>query len=432
MKGRARREVQPSEMPRRGALRLVADHLLAPSCVASVGSEEVKVADAPLHPLLEKAGAHHRANLGYEDWAVATGSPIVEGANPRYGMSTRDNTPLPAVNSFGVSSVLPGYGILPKKVRTASEALECVRRDGAVILTGLTTELSGLEAYKDTALALPKQIFGDELLSVAPPAGVGIRNKEDAEAMMAKYKANWGKPTEVIPPWGPNCAHTDGEAYGDRFPPYLFLLFAHASDEGGENAIVNSQFVVEEMERSGDPHLMETAELLRRVPVDQTQYGAAGATGIPCVSPIVQTLPNGRTMIKMATSSQQVATAKQKAEAKSDEWLAHYVGHSLEERAKWDEEDAPERDQQMIDTWKDAVFSATAHAPRFKVLPGEALIIDNYRGLHVREGYSDMRRSSWRVWMWAEGDCFGEPDTMRDPKVANTRGQLGKGTLIWA
>lgn len=224
-------------------LRSVAGHLVAPRWAAAVGTDVATRA----HPLTEKAGAHRRAGLGYEQWAAATNTPVEEGANENYGMSTRDNTPLPLVNSFGVSSVLPGYGILPKKVRTAAEALECVRRDGAVILTGLTTELSGLEAFKDTALSLPGELFGDELLSVAPPAGVGIRNKEDADEMMARYKQNWGKPVEVIPPWGPNCAHTDGEAYGDRFPPYLFLLFAHASDEGGENAIVSSQFVVEEM-----------------------------------------------------------------------------------------------------------------------------------------------------------------------------------------
>ena len=72
-------------------------------------------------------------------------------------------------------------------------------------------------------------------------------------------------------------------------------------------------------------------------------------------------------------------------------------------RQLWDEEDAPERDQKMIDTFKDAVFAATAHAPRFKILPGEALLIDNYTALHVREGYVDMNRRAWRVWMWAEG-----------------------------
>ena len=31
----------------------------------------------------------------------------------------------------------------------------------------------------------------------------------------------------------------------------------------------------------------------------------------------------------------------------------------------------------MIATYKDVAFSASAHAPRFKVLAGEALIVDN-------------------------------------------------------
>jgi hypothetical protein len=407
-------------MPRRSkVLRSVAGHLTA------AGETIVETT----HPLAEKLGAHKRSHLPYEDWVVEMGGEPVEGANERYGISTRDNTPLPAVNSFGVSTVIPGYGILPKKVRTPQEAYECVKRDGAVILTGLTTEWSGADAYKDRALDLPEQIFGADWIASAPPAGIGITNRPDADEQIAKYKANWGKPTEAIGPWDPNCAHTDGEAYGDRFPPYLFLLNVHQSAEGGENAIVNSNFVVEEMERSGDPHLVKTAQMLRTVPVDQTQYGANGATGIPCVSPIVQTLPNGRMMVKMATSSQNPATSAQKIEAKNDAWLAESIGHSLEERAKWDETDDLERDQEMIDTFKDAVFAATAHAPRFKILPGEALLVDNYTALHVREGYADMGRRAWRVWMWAEGKCFGGPDELRDPSKANTR---KGGTLLWA
>jgi hypothetical protein len=34
----------------------------------------------------------------------------------------------------------------------------------------------------------------------------------------------------------------------------------------------------------------------------------------------------------------------------------------------------------MISAYKDAMFGATAHAPRFKVQRGEALIVDNHRG----------------------------------------------------
>ena len=67
---------------------------------------------------------------------------------------------------------------------------------------------------------------------VPPPASGGLAGKDNAAEMRAFYTENWGKPVAAIPPWGPNCAHTDGEAYGDRFPPYLFLLFAHQDQDG--------------------------------------------------------------------------------------------------------------------------------------------------------------------------------------------------------
>ena len=358
-------------MPRAGrptrVLRALAQH------VAATAAELPPAAAPPVgvgeHPLSAKRGAH----------LVARTDVTEPDAHPHSAISTRDNTPVPLVNSFGVSSVLPGYGVLPKKVTTAAEAAECVRRDGACILTGVQTALSGLDAFKDAALDLPGQLFGERLIATAPPASVGLAGKDNAAEMRAFYTENWGKPVAAIPPWGPNCAHTDGEAYGDRFPPYLFLLFAHQSAEGGENAIVSSQFVVEEMARSGDAELERAAALLRTVPVEQTQHGEGGASGIDCVSPIVQTLPGGRTMIKVATSSQIPATAAQKREAKTAPPMVSEtvpVGAALAERAGWDEEEAEERDQWLIDAWKDAVFAATAHAPRFKVLPGEALLVD--------------------------------------------------------
>lgn len=40
---------------------------------------------------------------------------------------------------------------------------------------------------------------------------------------------------------------------------------------------------------------------------------------------------------------------------------------------------------------------------------GEALLMDNYRAMHVREGYTDLDRRSWRIFLWTEGDCFGAP-----------------------
>lgn len=346
------------------------------------------------------------------------------GADPRYGVSTRDNTPLPPIGAYGVSYVVPGCGILPRKVHTVAEAVERLRCDGAVILTGLQTHLDGLEAYRDAAEALPMQLFGKQLLASAPPVSVGVPGKDNADELRAFYAKHWGRPVVAIPPWEPNCCHTDGEAYGDHFPPYFFLLFAHTCDGGGENAIVSSRYVVETMER--DPQLADLARRLRTVPVDQTQYGANGANGVPCVSPIVQELPGGRLMVKMATRGQRPASGAQKREAKTMAGAA-LVGTAA--RAAWDEADDPSRDQEMIDAYKDAMFAATQHAPRFKMLPGEALLVDNYETLHVREPYVDLQRRSWRVWCWAEGACYGAPDFMRKPTNARpvSMGEPKKG-----
>ena len=103
------------------------------------------------------------------------------------------------------------------------------------------------------------------------------------------------------------------------------------------------------------------------------------------------------------------ATAKQK-QAACQNGIGTFA--PVEARALWDQDDAPQRDQEMITIYKDAIISATQHAPRFKVLPGEALLMDNHRVMHVREGYADLDRRSWRVFMWAEGDCYGVPQEL--------------------
>ena len=117
-------------------------------------------------------------------------------------------------------------------------------------------------------------------------------------------------------------------------------------------------------------------------------------------------------MVKMATRSQRPATGEQKRTAKG--LVAEEVVGTVQ-RAAWDESDDFERDQSMIDAFKDAMFAATQQAPRFKMMRGEALIVDNYQTLHVREPYVDLQRRSWRVWCWVDGKCYGAPDFLRQP-----------------
>ena len=240
-------------------LPAIARHLTGgPQPVATAAATAVE-------PSLDLTGGALRAHRGsYErsGQGVAAGAIGWEGKGKMgstYQLSTRDNTPVPPTNTFGVSSVIPGLGILPKKVRTMAEAAECVRRDGAVILTGLPTAMElPEEAYFDAALSLPKDLFGDSLIAATPPVAVGIRHKQDAAEMKEFYSQHWGEEiATALPPWEPNCPHTDGEAYGDRFPPYLFLLFGHQSEDGGENALVDSYGVVDAM--ANDPALGEQA-----------------------------------------------------------------------------------------------------------------------------------------------------------------------------
>ena len=150
-------------------LARVAQHLAAHS---AAGEEEAAA-------LRSRAGAYERSGQA-EGKSIGAGLGAFGSAVSSYQMSTRDNTPLPEPNSFGVSSVIPGLGVLPRKVRTAAEAAECVRRDGAVILTGLD-EAGG--DYWDAAAELPEQLFGGSLLAATPPVSVGIRHKNNAEEM---------------------------------------------------------------------------------------------------------------------------------------------------------------------------------------------------------------------------------------------------------
>lgn len=101
----------------------------------------------------------------------------------------------------------------------------------------------------------------------------------------------------------------------------------------------------------------------------------------------------------MLTSQQRPATAEQKLRSKTLDPIG---------REGWDATEDFEADRRMIDAFKDAVFGATAHAPRFRVGAGESLILDNYRALHLREPYLDLDRRGWRREVYVKGRCAGE------------------------
>lgn len=74
------------------------------------------------------------------------------------------------------------------------------------------------------------------------------------------------------------------------------------------------------------------------------------------------------------------------------------AGHTQEEIEQ------AQKVQEVLNAVDAAVQQEAAVAPRFKLSKGEALLLDNYRMLHGREGYhGETLRKLWRVWIWSTG-----------------------------
>lgn len=243
-----------------------------------------------------------------------------------------------------------GLGIDPQITHSTAEALHLVRRDGAVIFepVGNTAE---------DAVGLGHTIFGDAVQSIPEAARVFVGGEMD------RYE----QPDHHLP----LKPHTDGFAYGDLFPDYIMLTCVNASPVGGESFLVDGYAVLDQL-AADDPALVKDLE---SVVVDQTEEDMQVSQ-----SPIVQYNAAGRILLRRNFSQCPLPTSQQ-----------------------------PEKDQAMIDTWVNAVDAAGDVVPRFKVEPGQALIIDNYRMLHAREGYEDLSRMMWRVWVWTN-EALGLPD----------------------
>lgn len=237
-------------------------------------------------------------------------------------------------------------GIMPRRTEDPEEVFALVREDGAAIL-------SSLRADEQTASRLPSLVFGSALREVADVAQVletGAPTKRPS-ALDRTVRLD---------------AHTDGFSYGDAYPDHFFLLCAATTHEGGESFLVDGYAVLDALAAIGGNDTLVSA--LGSVPVDQTEPDKRAA-----VSPIVQTARDGRRMLRRFPFQRPARGSTDRA-----------------------------ADQEMIDVWRDAVAAASELAPRFKLMAGDAIAVDNYRCLHGREPYTDGQRKMWRVWCWTE------------------------------
>jgi hypothetical protein len=230
-------------------------------------------------------------------------------------------------------------GIVPSRTSDPVEAAALVADRGAAILLGC----GGSEAE---ARGVAERVWHDQVVAVPEPAAV----REGGDQDRKKYGSN-----ERLD------LHTDGFAYGDKAPDVMALACVQDGTSGGESFLADGYALLEHMDRG-------LRSFLLQVPVDQTEPGAHET-----IAPIVLTLPSGRRAVRQPLYAEPAPGS-----------------------------DYPERDALQVARWKDLTAGLSASVPRFRLAPGEVLLVDNYRVLHGRDPYEG-ERFLWRVWAWTTG-----------------------------
>ena len=243
--------------------------------------------------------------------------------------------------------------VKPKTAQSLDQARVLLAQDGAVIVNGIGPN-------DEDARALAFDLF-DDVLAVPPAARVFDGGEMDNKGPGIDHTTRL-------------AAHTDGFGYGDFYPDYILLDCVNASENGGESFLIDGYAVLDAL--GNEEQTGWVPDAMMKVAVNQTEAGMQHS-----VSPIVQHTEAGRVMVRK----------------------------TLDQRAAADSEH-PDRDNEMVRLWRETAEAAVAQAPRFKLGPGQALVIDNYRMLHGRDAYTDLGRLMWRVWVWTSASKAGPPD----------------------
>ena len=114
---------------------------------------------------------------------------------------------------------LAACGVELTVVRNIAEVHPLLKRDGAAVI-------EGPECGEEATRALARQIFAEQTLAIPDAARVF----EGGEFDHARVQASNNKATP---------AHTDGFAYGDRYPDYMLLSCVQESAKGGESVLID-------------------------------------------------------------------------------------------------------------------------------------------------------------------------------------------------
>jgi alpha-ketoglutarate-dependent taurine dioxygenase len=255
-----------------------------------------------------------------------------------------------------MASLLPDLdaSLVPTRTADPAEAARLVRTEGAAVLTGLPTGQA-------SAAGLARLVLGDRV--VAAPEPIAVREGGDKDRKVRV----------------PLPMHTDGFTYGHDMPDIMILLCDVDSAVGGESVLVDDHAVLAAL-RAEPPGSVgaELASFLTGTVLVLTSEGMVPRSGT-----MVRGTPSGRSLF----------------------WLGVLDGCMRPMPDDPDPDATLARFAQVTELFEQLRRGAT----RFRVGPGEAICVDNYRMSHSRDAYTDLDRLFWRVWAWTD-DALGVPD----------------------
>ncbi len=255
------------------------------------------------------------------------------------------------------------FGVVPRRSANTAEAFAILRSEGAVILTEAGSSRNDARTLAQRVLAPLSPIVPDPA-----PIKEGGGNR-DRSYITSQLPETFAVPFQ--------SGHTDGFAYGDHYPDYIFLLCVRPATAGGESFVVDTYRIRDALIASGRPEDAALAEFLQNVAIEQTEPGF-----IASFAPAIADNGRGRAMSRWTPVQRPDAKLPQREQEQQRAWLAR---------------------------WSELAHRASLRAPRFVLGPGEAICLDNYRMLHGRTGFDDLERTLWRIWAWTD-ESLGVPE----------------------
>jgi alpha-ketoglutarate-dependent taurine dioxygenase len=246
-------------------------------------------------------------------------------------------------------------GFLPRRTAAEDEAFRVLRRDGVVILTGCG------DSQADAG-ALARRVLASLAAVVPDPAPI----KEGGGNADHTYSNTPGVDGLTDVPF--QTGHTDGFAYGDRYPDFIFLLCVRPAVTGGESFVIDTYRLLDALAASASEEDVALHRFLTTEPVEQTEPGFQSS-----LAPVIGDNGHGRRMSRWTPVQRPAASLPPEKQEQHAAWLARWSAMTLE---------------------------ASLRAPRFVLQPGETICLDNYRMLHGRTGFDDTERTLWRIWAW--------------------------------